>query len=244
MDAFINNKSCFLAEEQWLQVMHSAISKDESLAEQQDLVLGLWGHLVDGPKKFKQVTNLVMSPTPPTQSVVDGLIEEILETRGHLQYWAGIAQDQPSLLSAELEICKQGTIFVRPIFHRGIGSSQHITQLALWGTYLLCRILKGRLLVALSPVRFHHLEAECQDLAGRIMGLRKALTKDESEQLLNHLLISQSIWIAKGIVGTEDIWRESRETENSMIEKWKFEAWCKAIGRNFEANYSSLPRVH
>ena len=111
-----------------------------------------------------------------------------------------------------------------------------LVTVALWGTYVLCRILKARLLVALSPVRFHSLEAECQNLAGRILGLRRALTKDNGEQLRDHLFISQSIWIAKGIVETKNIWCERQEARDAMIEKWKFEAWCKAIGRTPQSN--------
>jgi hypothetical protein len=232
MDAFLNNKSCFLAEDRWKEVLLSAICNEESFTEQRDLILGLWGHLVDGPKWFKEVTDLIVPPTsPPPQTEIDDLIEKLLKNRNNLLGWASIAQTQFSSSNGESKIYNQATEVAWPILQSNKCSSQHIAQLALWGTYVLCRILKDRLLVALSPVRFQFLETESQDLAGRILGLRQTITKDDSEQLRDHLFVSQSIWIAKGVVGTKDIWCERQEARDGIIEKWRFEAWCKAIGR-------------
>ncbi|KAF7560389.1 hypothetical protein G7046_g3751 [Stylonectria norvegica] len=231
MDSFLNNKPCFLAEERWKNVMRSAISSDDSLAEQQDLVLGLWAQLVDGPRKFMEVTRLINSPIPPPQKDIDDLIDMILADRHCLLSWGSKARTTQDCLDVKVEFCQGGTVIMWPTTESGIRTSQQLAQLSLWGTYILCRILKSRLLVSLSSSRFHSLEAECQDLAARVVDLNQTLMKSEDERLLDQLFISQSIWVAKGIAETKEIWGESEETKGGMIEKWKFHAWCKAIGR-------------
>jgi hypothetical protein len=63
------------------------------------------------------------------------------------------------------------------------------------------------------------------------MSLRQNSTKDDSESLIRNLFISQSTWIAKGTVETKEIWSEGWEDREGVMEKWKFEAWCRAMGR-------------
>lgn len=213
--------------------MLSAIHRDESLAQQRDLVLGLWSHLVGGPQRFKEVTDLISSPTPPAQSAIDDLVEQILEERDALVYWVKVARRRSNSPEEELEEGRYGAIFPRPPLEEGRPSSECATQLALLGTYLACRLVKSRLLVALSPSRFRGLEVECQYLAGRIMSLRLTPPENDGERLLQTLFISQSCWMAKGIVETKKSWGEEQEHQGPMIEKWKFEAWCNAIGRKF-----------
>lgn len=231
MDAFLSNKSCFLAETQWKQVMLSAVCSDEALAEQKELVLGLWSHLVDGPKKFKQTTDLVCSTTSPPEKAVNDLMESLMQDRNSLIFWMSSAQRRYGFQERQFRECKYGVFFPPPISKLGKPSTQQATQLALWGTYVMCRILKARLLYALAPSRFEFLEAECQDLAGRIMALTLNPTEDRSEKLMENLFNSQSTWIAKGVLKTKEIWGDYRECQKGMIAKWKFEAWCKAIGR-------------
>lgn len=77
MEAFLNNKPCFLAEDQWKEVLLSAICNEESFTEQRDLVLDLWGHLVEGLKRFKEVIDVIILPISPPQTVIDDLIEKI-----------------------------------------------------------------------------------------------------------------------------------------------------------------------
>jgi hypothetical protein len=231
MDAFLNNKPCFLGEKRWVQVIHSAICSDEAFTHQRELVFALWGHLVEGPKMFKEVTDLITSSNPPPRCIIDSSIETILEDRDGLLYWSKEAQKLPSSLRGGLEICSQGTACFWPKFQYRSRNPQQITQLALWGTYALCRMIKGRLLVALSPSRFHALESEIQLLAGRIIELSQVAITNESERVVDQMFLSQSIWIAKAIVETKDTWSKRPEDGGAMIERWKFEAWCSVIGR-------------
>jgi hypothetical protein len=49
-------------------------------------------------------------------------------------------------------------------------------------------MLKARLLYAVSPSGFRHLEGECQALASRIMYVKEAAHLDESEWLADNLV--------------------------------------------------------
>lgn len=233
MNAFLSNKSCFLAEEGWNQVMRSVIYNDDSSVKQKRLVLALWSHLVNAPKKFKDVTDAIFSPTPPSQDVIDGIMAHILEDRESLLCWLDIARTLPDMLDGDLERDKYGVMFPRLTLETGKSNPSHVTQLALWGTYVLCRILKSRLLVALAPYRFRSLEIECQHLAAKITILGQSMVDNNENGLLETFFVSQSTWIAKGVVETKDMWSQRlQDSREGMIEKWKFEAWCTAIGRN------------
>ncbi|KAH8738404.1 hypothetical protein BGZ61DRAFT_440000 [Ilyonectria robusta] len=232
MNAFLSNKPCFLADEGWDRVMRSVIYNDDSSYKQKGLILALWSHLVNAPKKFKDVTDAISSPTPPPQDVIDGIIAHILEDRESLLFWLEIERTLPDLVDGDHERDKYGIIFPRLTLEKGIASPKHVAQLALRGTYVLCRILKSRLLVAMAPHRFRSLETECQHLAARITTLGQSMVENNDNGLLETFFVSQSTWIAKGVVETKDLWSQGlQDCRDGMIEKWKFEAWCTAIGR-------------
>lgn len=59
----------------------------------------------------------------------------------------------------------------------------------------------------------------------------------EDETLSRGLFKSEIFWMINAVIETSDVWAMRMEdTRNQlddagMIEKWKFELWCKAIGR-------------
>jgi hypothetical protein len=229
MDAFLGNKACFLDEEPWRSVMREAISNDESLRDQTELVFILWSGLAHGPGLFKEVTDLIFSPTAPSQAVIDDLIDRLVRDRNFLLCW--LLEAQHNSKDKALEGWEDGPAFPEASLDNGQLNPGHITQLALRGTYTMCRILKARLLYALAPAQFQHLEAECQDLAERILDLRDEVAKGGGNKLVDSLFMSQSIWIAEGIVRTREAWSSEYITEDGMIDRWKFVVWCRAIRR-------------
>lgn len=230
MDCFLTNKSCFLEEEKWKRVMMSAIIVDESLNQQRDLVLALWGHLVRGPRAFKEVTQTLLSTTSSTTDTIEEQITQILEDRNDLVGWGNRSKDRHGFLYVETDADNIATGIQWPDSRGNIHSFQSILpQLMLSGTYLLCRMLKTRLLVALAPSRFQSLETECQYLAKAVLDQGKAFIKNGNERVVDQVLTSQVVWVAKGIVDTESIWGEGRVGEQGSIEGWKFRAWCDAL---------------
>ncbi|KAH6885437.1 hypothetical protein B0T10DRAFT_95609 [Thelonectria olida] len=233
MDAFLSNKPCFLAEDVWKQLMRSVIRSDGSFIQLQDLALAIWCHLVTGPEKFKEVTDIISSPMPPPQGVIDRIVQYLLEDRESLLGWMERAQMLPDMRDGDFEVDEYGIMLPRVTFEKGSSNPDQVTQLTLWGTNIMCRLLKSRLLVAMAPARFRSIEMECQHLASKIMTLGQMVTENKDKGLLQTFFISQSTWIAKGVVETRDIWSEGIDNGEGMVEKWKFEAWCKAIGRKF-----------
>ncbi|KAK0707324.1 hypothetical protein B0H67DRAFT_587282 [Lasiosphaeris hirsuta] len=215
-EAFLSNKPSFLASPAWHRILYTAILNDASLTPQADLVLALWGQLVSGPEIFKRTTDLICAAVPPQQTDIDDVINRILRDRASLAKWLSMAQQR-------LGLPVEGGAAVFP------PGELDATQLALRGTYATCMILKGRLLVALAPARFRELEAECQEMAARIMSLGKQSGGYVGGGLVGSLLMSQGSWIALAIVKTKAIW--AGEAGGGMIEREKFGAWCRAMGR-------------
>ena len=234
MESFLNNTSCFLDDERWLRVMHSAICKDESLAGQQSLIFNLWGYLVSGPRLFMETIDIIFSPKTPPQCVIDELLERLMRARNGLLWWLSQARELAGgSRNGELESCGDDLTLFWPMFENSSLASGDITQLTLRGTYTMCHILKARLLYSLAPSRFRHLEVECQKWARKIIDLRPSASKDRGGKLIWSVFMSQRNWIAKEILETKDAWSEGWEGREGVIERWKFGAWCRAIGRKF-----------
>ena len=205
MEAFLSNQACFLEEVHWQQVLRQAVSSDSSIANQKDIVFALWHYLFAGPRLFKETTNAILGPNTP-ESVVEELINHLLDARIGLSRWLSQAR--------QLRL-----------------DSDNITQLTLRGTFTTCHILKTRLLYALAPSRFAHLESECQKLAEDVIASSEDLWQEGHERLKWTSFVSQSVWLAKGIKATNKSWSEGSQSREGAIEKWKFQAWCKAMGR-------------
>jgi hypothetical protein len=110
------------------------------------------------------------------------------------------------------------------------GNSSQVNPLEIEGTMIICRLMKLRLLFALDPARFSAMEVESQILANQIMCFDKQLSKDKEGRVLGGLFMSQTTWIARATIETYDMWKTAAEGKG-MIAKWKFEAWCCAMGR-------------
>jgi hypothetical protein len=231
MDAFLEDKPCFLDTSQWREVMHSAILNDDTFNGYKDLVISLWDALVYGPRLFRDVTDIILSPTEPAQTAIKDLLSRLRRDEKSLRLWFHMAQTKMKCNQAEDD--EEDTLFLWPKAWKTDLSPNHIVRLVLWGTHTMCRIVKSRLIVALEPSRFHQLESECQFLAQRILDMGASPTGKANKWLVESLFMSQSLWIAKGVVETKDVWASGIEKKEGVIEKWKFEAWCKAIGRKY-----------
>ncbi|CAK7210272.1 hypothetical protein SCUCBS95973_000722 [Sporothrix curviconia] len=243
MDAFLGNKACFLEEEGWKELMRSIIREDPPLVHLQELSMSIWSNIVTGPGKFKAVTDIISAPRPPDQGTREAIISYLLQDRTSLLGWMERAKRVPGLRNEDFEIDAHGIMLPRLLSSSssedetaagGTRGLDRLTRLSLWGTNIMCRILKSRLLVAMAPSRFRALEEECQYLAAKVQSLdRVAGVGDGTGGLLQTAFISQNSWIVQGVVETRAIWADvsGDEEDDGMIDKWKFDAWCKAIGR-------------
>jgi hypothetical protein len=228
MEAFLNNRSCFLVQDKWQRVMRSAIYSDESLEGQKEQAFTLWGSLSRLPEEFSNVTDLIKQQNPP-RGRLDALMERLQIALANLIRWQAHAQRVSNL--QDVEIDRDDDSFFYSWWK--VGSRTHpaerVTQLGLQGTFIACRMIKSRLLYALAPSRFHHLENECQVLAAQIIEMGQRPMQYDGGQLIWGTILAQCIWIAKGIVQTRDVWNEGWENQQGTIDEWKYEIWRSAI---------------
>ncbi|KAF4469969.1 hypothetical protein FALBO_3145 [Fusarium albosuccineum] len=217
-DAFLSNRACFLADKPWLQVLHAALSSDETFADQKALVSALWQGLVTGPKLVSDAISIISSGQSTDQAVIEEQIRILSGSRADLKSWLDMSLMQLGLQNEQALWEDDDAIFACPTVHGAELSLVHVNHLALRGAYIMCRILKARLLYALAPTRFYYLEVACQELSAKMM----AIGNSRGEQLgtMQSVFASQSLWLAQGISSTKDIWSDGCQYQEGMIEKW------------------------
>lgn len=231
MASFLDNTKCFLEEGEWAAVIRSAVDDDELLTSEKALVVALWSSLIQLPALFKDATDILLHPASFSQEKTDNLIDRLFNARVNLIRWLDLLRHHSRGSPDHFEECCYGIAKNVPTFGKHDPGSQFINQLALRGTYAVCRMIKSRLLFALAPARFHDLELESQGIARVISNLKINNADDAGEQLHGHMLMAQSMWIANGIAQTKGIWDGDYALHQGTIEGWKFEAWNRAIGR-------------
>lgn len=231
MSAFLSNTPCFLEQPEWQAVLREAVNEDATLTNDKEFAIALWGGLIGLPRLFKDTTALLMASCPPPQNVVDDLIERLLAKRKSLIIWLSWIRKNPIVKDGGLIDDVHGVLIFSPDFDYKALGPWCLTRLALRGTYAVCRMVKSRLLYAISPERFQSMEEEAQDIARRVLSLQDDVAATKHSALVWNQFMAQGSWIAKGIIETKDIWGEKRDTDEGMLEKWKFEKWNKVIGR-------------
>lgn len=231
MSAFLSNTTCFLEQSQWQAVIREAVNEDATLSNDKEFVLALWGGLIELPRLFKDTTALLMASCPPPQKNIDELIERLLAKRKNLMIWLTMIRKNPIIKDGGLVDDDNGVLIFSTDFDYKALGPWCLTRMALRGTYAVCRMVKSRLLYAVSPEKFQPMEAEAQDIARRVLSLQDDMAAAKQSNLVWNQFMAQGSWIAKGIVETKDLWGEKRDTNEGMLEKWKFEKWNQVIGR-------------
>lgn len=187
------------------------------------------------------VTSLVLSPTEPSESDIEAAIERIQKDLTYLRMWEDLLRQQQQ---AQSPIDGDGSddnvkfVFAAPAWSKG---ENFMPWPVLRGTFMMCGMLKRRLLVSLAPARFPHVEAEAQALAETTLELNSNPATRKEDGLLGGLFLAQTVWVAKAVITTKNIWHETvtdactsppEENERGpIIEQWKFRIWCKELGR-------------
>lgn len=169
-------------------------------------------------------TDIITTTEATSPQEYDALIEDMKNQNESLLYLTNLLQTR---LAATAGQALPASKVIEPYSN---GHSLRIDPLEIEGTLILCRLMKSRLLFALEPARFSALETESQNLAGQVMNLEKQLSEKKEGRLMGGLFMSQTAWIASATIKTHDIWKTESENEG-FIAEWKFEAWCRAMGR-------------
>ena len=208
--------------------------------EQALLVIEVWAGLGKGPNLFRAVEDLVRSPlaSPPGR---EGLIRDLIKEQEHLKEWLVLAEiyQYGSARNIPQGLADGATALLRGYKSGRVPPEQQVTWRGLQGTWLLCLLVKSRLLYALSPGSFPELEANCQQLAREVQSSVADFVKSADERLTGGLFTSEIVWVADSVIETSEAWRpapvdasdERAREDNGMIERWKLDAWCTAMGR-------------
>lgn len=180
-----------------------------------------------------------MAPVEPPPCVIERAIKRVLLDLEHLNVWAGWLELHQSAIEA-------GEAEVNDLLVANNSSDWGSTRIympwqVLQGTFTMCSIMKRRLLTCLAPSRYLYREEECQSLASMVMELNSDPIPPKRHDLPGGLFMAQTIWLAKAVTNTKDIWYDKgmeedktglqERSQGSMIEKWKFSTWCKELGR-------------
>lgn len=160
---------------------------------------------------------MITAAEAPSPQEYTALIEDMMSHNESLLFLTDLLQQRLAAADSRNEIMP------------GSNGSQ-VNPLEIEGTLIICRLMKLRLLFALDPARFSAMEAESQSLASQIMYFDKQLGEEKEGRIMGGLFMSQTTWIARATIETYDVWTTEVESEG-MIAKWKFEAWCCAMGR-------------
>ncbi|UKZ71439.1 uncharacterized protein TrAtP1_012394 [Trichoderma atroviride] len=216
-EAILDNRHCFLTDESWKTVICESILSDEYFYNYRDIVTCLWTHLVWGPNHFKLATDMISAMEAPTPQEYTALIKDMISHNESLLCLTDLLQQRLAAADNRSEIVP------------GSKGSQ-VNPLEIEGTLIICRLMKLRLLFALDPARFSAMEAESQNLASQVMYFDEQLGQEKEGRIMGGLFMSQTTWIARATIETYDVWKTEVGSEG-MIAKWKFEAWCCAMGR-------------
>ena len=233
METILNNTACFLNEGKWPELIKRAILRDETFDTHQDLMSMLWSALTIAPRLFRDTTRIVVADQLISQVDIEAVIEELVIARSNLIQWQILAEKKATMSCIGLEWCGDGVAVRWPSFTNTKCDSVFKVQLAMYGTYAMCRIFKARLLYSLDPARFQYLEDESQALAKRVMEMEHQSNNEKNRNIWS-LFMSQSTWIAKSIIETKITWKIETHCGKGTIGRSKFEAWCSAIGRRID----------
>ncbi|KAL7923504.1 hypothetical protein ACQKWADRAFT_320131 [Trichoderma austrokoningii] len=213
-EAILDNRHCFLTDESWNSVICESILSDEYFSNYRDIITCLWTHLVWGPNHFKWATDMIIATEAPSPQKYAALIEDMMSRNESLLALTDCLQQRPAAADGRNEVAQ-------------------VNPLEIEGTLTICRLIMLRLLFALDPARFSALEDESQSLASQIMYFDKQLSEEKEGRIMGGLFMSQTTWIARATIETYDVWKTEVESKG-MIAKWKFEAWCCAMGRRID----------
>ncbi|KAL7908460.1 hypothetical protein GGI35DRAFT_470094 [Trichoderma velutinum] len=231
-EALLDNTACLLMEERWLQTMHASITKytftSPDLAE---CLLDVWSHVVNLPALFRDTTDLVLSPQPPLPSRVQNTINHLVDDIAILDLRLGEIREQRFIHEDEETRKEEPTIDKKSSDSYSYSRQGNQPWPVLQANYVMCWLIQARLLSALSPFHFHKLEPKCQEWSNEMIRWKSDSSK----------LVQSGVCVANSIILTEETWTDGwtedmnqwgKHNENrGMIEKWKYEPWCKVIGR-------------
>ncbi|ORY68291.1 uncharacterized protein BCR38DRAFT_422672 [Pseudomassariella vexata] len=217
-EALRTNEACFLEAEEWRVVFESAVVPEDIFTFRSPMCIVLWHLVFRMPGLFRDVSHAVCHLDSASSS--SGTELECLSAR--LRQWR---KDLMKWRNAFLSLLATSP----PPPDGGDYSEVPDNRSELLGTVLTLLIISCRLSGAMSTTRSREmLEEEAQMYAFELRKLNEdvALAKPWAGFYLD-----QKTYVAEATLGTAAVWMEPGESGKGVVEKWRFEAWCRAIPR-------------
>ncbi|KAF2497719.1 hypothetical protein BU16DRAFT_537341 [Lophium mytilinum] len=246
-EAMWRYESCFLVEKAWQKAVYAMIDPHSSL-ERSPMVVEFWGRIVHVSAYFCDVTALIceqdslqvmkytLTPTcteecdHPPKSVHE-LVCRGLNIRRRIQEWRHEYQD----------------MLIEDASSRKSDEACAAFRWQIFGVYLSVTALLNRLIGAVTSSKRIELERESHLFASRVLLMEQEGREDQFEVdyysrpkvgRAADFYSTQKIVVARSILATSASWSDNSMTEDyspigqeHLIEKWKFEYWCKLLGR-------------
>lgn len=220
-----------------MEVIETAVRSDPVIpSDQIHLVIQIWHQLVTGPNAFRQVEDVIRNPG--TIQERNEIVSALATGLGRLQEWA-VASQRYTYGEGEDEwkgLAESASRMLEIDRLRIPALQQSITWCILQGTFLLCCMIKARLLFALAPRQFAQAEVTCQAIAQTIAAAKEEPVTAESEKLMNGLFMSEVAWMSKAVLVSADAWADPSAVneESKILEKSVFKKWCISMGREVD----------
>ena len=216
-EAMLENERCFLEEEPWRLLLESLILENHGLLHQSETAMTILILKSRVPGIFKDTTAVICNNNQLDFLKLRALFgaHELLADLGS---W----------------LCKYTDIIF--LSRDGpAGFHSHEMRSDIMSTYLSCRMIVTRLLAALSTEELASMEEEAQQLASQTFELERVTT---AVSPFASLLLAQAVAVAHSIRSTAEEWKINLSMDgnrdrgtNLIIERWKFEHWCRLLGR-------------
>ena len=217
-EAILNNERCFLEEEPWKVLLESLVLENWSLSHDSETAISILILKSRVPNIYNDVTSVICSNNRPDIPRLERAIADGRQLLADLNSW----------------LCKHRHILSVPDGGPE-GSHGREKRSDITSTYLLCYMIITRLLASASTKDRARMEEEAQELAGHTLELER-VTMPTSQ--LAALFLAQAATVALSIRSTAEEWQMNIPTEGNddgsmkpVIERWKFERWCKMLGR-------------
>lgn len=214
----MNNERCFLEEEPWRILLESLVLESNGLSHQSETAITLLILKSRVPGICKDATSIICNNNQLDGLEIKRVVSGAHELLADLNNW----------------LYKYRYIISLPC-DGSVGFHSHEMRSDITSTYLSCCMIITRLLAALSANERVSMEEEAQQLASQTFELERATTPLSPYV---SLLLAQAIAVANSIRVTAEEWKIDMPIEGnhdrgtrSIVERWKFEHWCKILGR-------------
>jgi len=212
-EALLNNERCFLEQDMWKSVFRSVVVEGSLVSDRSEIVVSLLILKSHIPGTFVDVTSIV-SHENHDPAYIFRMILFIQQLRSDLLDWH---DDYQSILKQAPKILP--------------GTMEYDRQCKVVATYLSCIILVNRLLAAMNSPQRVKLELETRAYINQMLDMESEAQSTKSAACL---FMAQTAGVAKATIAvTKDWLEEPQDGENKgLVEKWKFDKWCRTMGRS------------